>query len=296
MKKNRALETAFHCDTCWHLPGLAFRIYELACKVGYRNKNKFWAILKNLAVYFNVSESTIKRELKILKELGFFEVLDEGPFIPTVYRVLSHKEYAEKHPGQCCQKEALPWTDDPLVDPLAQQFYAISGGKIKFRTNDMKGLRKLGFTDEELLREFRNFFDQKWPGGYTGKRYSTMFSGRFVRHLKDQLGKLPTHELRGRAKALREAKEEQEAATNNLAGELYAIGGPAFSGKALRGLKELQTSFSDEEITRAWDQFIRDEGDSFEFLWPMKFADGGGRIICKALREREAEKAHANAV
>ena len=286
MKKNRALETAFHCGTYWHLQDLALAIHSLACKVGYRHNNKFWANLKNLAVYFDVSESTIKRALKILEKSRFFEVLDDGPFISTVYRVLTHKEFIKKHPGQCCQKDALPWSDDPHVDPLAQQFYALSGGKVKFRTNDMKGLRNLGLSDKELLDEFQRFFDQKYPEGYTGKRYSVIFSGRFVRHLKDKLGKLPTYELRGRAKALREAKEEREEVTN-LAGELHKIGGPAFSGKALRGLKVLQTEFSDEEIIRAWEEFIRDEGDSYEFTWPKKFTEGGGRIICKALRERE---------
>jgi hypothetical protein len=213
MKENHALETAFHCDTSWHLEGVSLRIYDLASRVGHRTK-KFYATLGSLATYFRVGESTIQRALKLLEESGFFEVLDEGPFISTVYRVLSHKEYAEKYPGQCCQKEVLVWFDDPGVDPLARQFYALSGGRIKFRTNDMKGLRKLGLSDEQLLSEFEKFFERKWPDGYTGARYSTMFSGRFVRHLKDKLGeKSLTLELRGRAEVLREAKEAKQRET-----------------------------------------------------------------------------------
>jgi len=196
------LETAFLCDTCWHLPGLAFRIYELARRVSHRTK-KFYPSLKSLAFYFQVSESTVQRAK------GFFEVLDEGPFISTVYKVLSHEEFVRKYPDQCCQKEVFAWSDDPRVDPLGQQFYARSGGRIKFRTSDMKGLRKLGLSDEQLLSEFERFFDQTWPNGYSGKCYSTMFSGRFVRHIKGKQGtKLQT--LRGAAKKSHEAKEAKQ--------------------------------------------------------------------------------------
>jgi hypothetical protein len=51
--------------------------------------------------FYECHEATVRRGFKALVKLGFLEVLQQDMCSPTVYRVISHDEWAEKNPGQC---------------------------------------------------------------------------------------------------------------------------------------------------------------------------------------------------
>jgi len=210
METNEIIETQFHCDIFWHLDGLSLRIYLLASKIAYES-GKFFASIGNLADYFDAGYSTVSEHLKHLTKEGFLEIVEQMPFRPTVYRVISHDEWASLHLKQCCQKETFPWTDDPLVDPLAQKFHSFSGGQIKFRENDMRGLQKLNLADEILVQDFSDYFEKTWPYCIKSQRAAFNFSGRFVKYMKQKYTKLaqPTNPLKGRAKLLYETQKDE---------------------------------------------------------------------------------------
>jgi hypothetical protein len=285
METNQIIETQFHCDISWHLKGLALQIYILASKLAHES-GKFFPAIANLAQFYDVGESTVSRALGQLEKNGFLNVEECELFKPTVYRVVSHSDWASKHPGKCCQKETLPWTGDPLVDPLAPKFHSVSGGRIKFRENDMKGLRKLNRPDEELVAEFSDFFEEKWEYCSQNKQALFTFSGKFVKRMKEKCAQkyepLEQSALKGRAKIL--------AGRDKLARELHKISGVFFFGKHYSGLSQLREKFSDGEIIQAWQLLIKSEagGDS-QFL-PMKFIEGGCRSLVLYIR-KEAEEA-----
>lgn len=100
-----AFKSPFHCGWEWHLrkeSGSCFAIYALASRVVAKKKGKiFWPSAANVALQFELNKTTAHRGMRRLRELGFFEwqgINDNGT---NRYRVIPHKEWAQKHPGQC---------------------------------------------------------------------------------------------------------------------------------------------------------------------------------------------------
>jgi len=61
----------------------------------------FWASAAKVALHFGFSKSTAHKAMRTLRKTGLFEwqgVSDKGT---NRYRVISHKDWAQKHPGQC---------------------------------------------------------------------------------------------------------------------------------------------------------------------------------------------------
>jgi hypothetical protein len=74
------------------------------------------------------------------------------------------------HPDLCIEKDVMPW--EGQGDPLGVALYSASGGRAKFLPRQMNGLRKFGFTDDEIIFEFKVFLSRtpqagsQWIGVY----------------------------------------------------------------------------------------------------------------------------------
>jgi AraC-like DNA-binding protein len=164
----------FHCSWEWHIARLSpvcALIYPLAFKVsgGMGRKlsdRRFFSSAKALASYFGYSESHIRRGLRELEEVGFFQLIAKKKFKPTHYRVLSHDDWASKHKGKCTTKVEYPWTGEG--DSLGQSLWKISGGQVKFAGFQVKNLRNLGVDENKIVEEFSGYWEQ------TGQRMSPL--------------------------------------------------------------------------------------------------------------------------
>jgi hypothetical protein len=132
-----------------------------------------------------VDRKTVLSALSELAESGFFVIDRSERFKPNTYKVIDHKEWAKRKPGQCIEKASFPW--DGEGDLLGCQLYQISGGRVKFLPRQMTGLRKFGLPDEQIIERFRVFIDH---ADYTGKRWKHAYYD-FYASLKD----VPTVEV-----------------------------------------------------------------------------------------------------
>lgn len=95
---------AFHCSADWHLIRLgkyAAPIHALMLRV---QDDDFFGSVPQMAEYFRSGENSIRRPLRKMKALGFVMQIASRPGESKKYRALTHKEWAERHPGQCCVK------------------------------------------------------------------------------------------------------------------------------------------------------------------------------------------------
>lgn len=140
---------------------------------------EFWASAQQLAEYLGYSEKQIRRGRDELAEIGFFELIRERDFGTTIYRVLTHKQWAEHHPGQCAKKVAMPWEGEG--DPLGQKLYAASAGEKKLREHQTLLLRRTEIPEDVIIDEFRTFL-QRWKPN--GPRDASCWFDRFFDTLK----------------------------------------------------------------------------------------------------------------
>jgi hypothetical protein len=194
----------FHCTTSWHITnGLAFRIYELAYGLSKTSK-KFFASAPSLAQYFHCSDASVYRAIHQLVDLGFFELIEAGAYDSNKYRVVLHTEWQKNHVGQCVVKLE---SNSGEGDPLGVELYALSGGTVMFKPQQIALIRSLGFSEDETRTFFTSFFDDEQKGG----KKRRFFPNRFIKYLRDEKDRVflsspveATKRLRGRAKSLRE--------------------------------------------------------------------------------------------
>jgi hypothetical protein len=156
----------YHCSAEWHLAKLSpicALIYPLILRVSSARKlpkgdlqsRLFFGSANSLAEYFGYSESQIRIGLNELEELGFILLVNAGKFAPNVYRVFKHEEWIKTHKEQCTSKVEYPWTGEG--DTLGQALWVISGSKVRFHPNQIKGIRGLGFSEVQTLNFFAKF-------------------------------------------------------------------------------------------------------------------------------------------
>jgi hypothetical protein len=204
--------TKLQCSASWHIQnGLAFKIYERAYVLSKTSK-KFFASAPSLAQYFRCSDASVYRAIHQLVDLGFFELIEAGAYDSNKYRVVLHTEWRKNHVGQCVVK--LESTSGE-GDPLGVELYALSGGTVRFKPQQIVVIRSLGFSEDETRTFFTSFFDDEQKGG----RKRRFFPNRFIKHLRDEKDRVflsspveATKALKGRAKALRENRLARLAA------------------------------------------------------------------------------------
>lgn len=110
----RLEEQTFPCREDYHLArmngGIPAYVFYLHA-VQKSRKDVFCESLADVARVYACHKSTVRRNLQTLVKGGFLEVLQQDMCSPTVYRVISHDEWAEKNPGQCI---SFTW---PVVVP-----------------------------------------------------------------------------------------------------------------------------------------------------------------------------------
>jgi hypothetical protein len=170
-KKRSDKESRWFCTAEWHTAQLKSRlaapIYTLAMKFS-RNSGIFSASAVNLAQYFGVHRNTIDRALDDLRANRLFEPVRSERGRATIYRPIRHEEWAAANPGFCIRQIEYPWKGEG--DPLGRQLYALSGERVKFFPRQMTGLRNLGFSDEQIITEFRGFMARATYVGNEWKR------------------------------------------------------------------------------------------------------------------------------
>ena len=152
---------SYFCTSEWHLARLqpsAALIYPFALYLAHDSK-RFSVSATGLAEYFDRDESTIRRGYNALEKLGFFVKTIQGTFNSSVYRVLTHQEWATTHPNQCPEKLENPW-DKQENDPLGQELYFASGCRVKWLPFQVNTLRNLGIQDHEIVEKFEIYYEQ----------------------------------------------------------------------------------------------------------------------------------------
>ncbi len=154
----------YYCTTGWHLSRVSKRgatlagyIYELAIRITDSEPEPriFWASLEKIADQFRVNRKTIYHAVKILVEVGLFVPYIEAGYMESAsYIVLTHKQWADAHPGKCIERIEFDYSKG---DPLGRKLYQASGGHIKYTEHKLKALRNTGLDDSELLEQFRLF-------------------------------------------------------------------------------------------------------------------------------------------
>jgi hypothetical protein len=170
----------YYCCAEWHLArlgGACGVVHSFAVHLSYKSK-RFGCSAVALGKYLDLNECTIRRAYRKLEGIGFFEKVFQGVFGPSVYRVLDHQEWAAIHPNRCPEKFEYHWAGKG--DPLAQQLYGASGGRIRFMEFQMKSLRTLDVSEDRILNEFDRYLENE------GKYKKNIASG-FCMHLKRKL-------------------------------------------------------------------------------------------------------------
>jgi len=167
------VESQFHCSAEWHLRQMKSRFAPLLYSWARRLSKKsrvFSASAENVSAYFYVDRKTVLSALDELAVSGFFEITHSERFKPSLYLVVDHRDWAKRHPDRCLERVSFPWEGEG--DSLGRQLYAISGGRVKFWPRHMTGLRNLGFSDEQIIEQFRGFME---AAEHVGLRWNRAF-------------------------------------------------------------------------------------------------------------------------
>jgi hypothetical protein len=124
-----------------------------------KQSQNYYCSVPQMAAYFDKTESTIRKAFRELRKLGFFEVIRFEKGKAVNYRPVGHLEWAKAHPDQCIEKLSMPW--DSETDPLGRSLYAASGARVSFFPNVLKGLRRHGFNDAEIVTEWKQFISEQ---------------------------------------------------------------------------------------------------------------------------------------
>ncbi|MGC1907419.1 MAG: hypothetical protein WA715_26580, partial [Candidatus Acidiferrum sp.] len=160
-----------HCSAEWHMQDMNSRLVHPVYTLGRRlskQSERFYASVGTLAHYFFRDRTTIIRAISELVNSGWAKAIDREPGKPVTYRFVSHQEWAKDHPGCCIEKDSTPGASEG--DPLGRLLHSLSSGRAKFLPNQMQGLRKFKFTDEEVAIEFEKFLNLDRQRGSNWKR------------------------------------------------------------------------------------------------------------------------------
>lgn len=165
----------------WH-SGLALAIYGKLYALTVKNGGHYFSSKERFMEYLGASRDGVDKAFKLLEKQGWIEreYLDpqntfeirKKEYRSKDYRVVSHNEWAEKHPGQCCVKELMPW-DGEEQDKLGQDLWKFSGGKLKWFANQLAALRGSGLSDAEIGSEFRTLIGNVRNENDASGRYKT---------------------------------------------------------------------------------------------------------------------------
>jgi hypothetical protein len=177
--------SSFHCSWEWHFAHFDSRLAPLLYSWGCRLSNKsevFYPSAESMASHFCRHRTTVLRALQELVANGWAEALQREPGKSVVYHFLDHEEWARNNPECCTEKDVMPWEGEG--DPLGRELHAVSGGRAKFLPHQMIGLRKSGFSDQQIVSEFRTFLDRNPQTGSDWENVYYPFRSLLIRLAK----------------------------------------------------------------------------------------------------------------
>jgi hypothetical protein len=156
VRKNRESPTTeYHCTAEWHFARLHSKysalLHGFALHISTES-GRFYCSQVRLAGYFGCSRRAIWTAIHELERAGFFVRISSSAFCTNVYTVLDHPAWAKRNPGKCTTKIDMHWSAEG--PELGRRLYAISGGRVKFRPEQIRYLQDR-YTDEEIENGFR---------------------------------------------------------------------------------------------------------------------------------------------
>lgn len=150
-----AIEAEYYCTAEWHFARMRSKytalLHGFALRISVKS-GRFYCSQIRLADYLGCSRRSVWTAIHELEKGGFLLRIESPCFWPNVYKVLDHSTWAQRNPGKCAVKIEMPWkTDGP---ELGRQLYAISGGRVKFRPEQIAHLQSR-LTDEEIRSGFQ---------------------------------------------------------------------------------------------------------------------------------------------
>jgi hypothetical protein len=157
---NELEDQPYYCCAEWHLARMSpscrlIHPFALRLARSSQSKDRYSASAARVGPFFGFDECTIRRGYDDLERIGFFELLEKGCFRASSYRVLNHDQWAKKHPGQCVSKTQYPWSGEG--DALGQALSLQTAFTVKFQKFQIDNIRKLGFSDEEVIERFTEY-------------------------------------------------------------------------------------------------------------------------------------------
>lgn len=206
--------TEFHCSAEWHLAKLskaAALIYSWSLKISRASKESkepryFRVSPRQAAEYLKLAYRTVQLGYEELKRSGFFELVESGQATGevSIYRPLTHSEWAAKHPSQCATKMEFPWT--PENDLFGQQLFNITHGRINFKNFEIAQIRKSGrelnLQDQEIVEIFSAWYsdyksqqEEQNRGKYWRKSVGRKFAQDYLPLLANILQQHPSQQV-----------------------------------------------------------------------------------------------------
>jgi len=179
-------DSLFHCGSVYHLVRISgrgssyiFPLYDMSMRIGYAS-GRFFPRMTELSEYLNCHPKLLYCAADKLVASGFWKVLTAVRGKAVEYKPISHEDwvknaYDQIQPGctsraelECCQKAHMPW-DDEEQDQLGKDLYAVTGG-VKFFPNVLKGWRRLGLDDREIVEAAKHFMELPNTAAHTRDR------------------------------------------------------------------------------------------------------------------------------
>jgi hypothetical protein len=182
----------YHCTAEWHISRMksrwALAVYNFALRIS-KESGVFFCSAVRLAEYFGCNERSIRRAYKQLLEAGFFELTDQVTYEPNVYKVVRHKLWAEKNPGQCPTKLSFGWSSE--CSRLGQALWCASGGQARLGTYQVRFLERLGLSGEEIVSDFAAFWSRQSHSVRADRFKSNrrLLIGQFIDVMKEKAGR-----------------------------------------------------------------------------------------------------------
>jgi len=150
-KKSFPKHNPMNCCTAWHLwrHGLALAIYTRAGQLTANGKTEFFARRQTLAKYFGANYEATRRAFLLLVNNGWLEHGSDE----THFKYMTHDDWAFLHEGKCVVQDVNPWHGE--ADPFIKRLFGVAGGRFRAKPHWLLGVRKYGYTDEEIVALFR---------------------------------------------------------------------------------------------------------------------------------------------
>jgi hypothetical protein len=122
--------TTQQCYSHRHMPAVAYAVHNVCLSWSRKSGILYFDGPKIAAQFEKMSKSTAYRCGELLQERGWFILLKDkerrwdGTWSPRHYRVLTHEEWTEQHPGQCKAPVSNEGMDD--LQPVSNSALPVS--------------------------------------------------------------------------------------------------------------------------------------------------------------------------